>query len=71
MTGEDERAVVQQWRFAGPVLAAIRRRELQEMTDEQALDAALSLLDLVTDLPLKTGGSGLVEQQRYFARASR
>jgi len=31
----------------------------------------LDLLDLVTVLPIKHGGSGLVDQQRYFARARR
>lgn len=66
-----ERAVVAQWRAAGPALAEVRRRELREMTDEQALQAVLALLDLLHYLPPKTGGSGLVEQQRLFALATR
>jgi hypothetical protein len=64
-----EHAVVAQWRAAGPVLAEVRRRELREMTDEQALAAVMALLDLLLHLPPKTGGSGLVEQQRLFALA--
>jgi hypothetical protein len=52
-------------------LADARRRELQQMTDVQALDAVLALLDLVSYLPPKSGSSGLVEQQRYFALATR
>jgi hypothetical protein len=49
----------------------LRRRELRETTEEEALEAVLDLLDLTTVLPPKTGGSGLVEQQRYFAVAGR
>lgn len=69
--GDIERVVVEQWRAAGPALAEVRRRELREMTDEQAAEAVLTLLDLAALLPTKVGGSGLVEQQRLFARASR
>lgn len=66
-----ERALVEQWRATGPALAEVRRRELREMTDEQAAEAVLALLDLASLLPPKIGGSGLVEQQRLFALASR
>ncbi len=59
------------WQDAGPVLEQLRRRELRELTEEEALEAVLDLLDLTTVLPPKTGGSGLVEQQRYFALAGR
>lgn len=70
MSGErDAAAVVAQWQDAGATLADARRRELREMTDEQALAAAEQLLDLARHLPLKSTGSGLVEQQRLFARA--
>ncbi len=68
----DERnaaAVVEQWRRAGAALADARRRELRELTDEQALAAAEELLDVACHLPRKRAGSGLVEQQRLFARA--
>jgi hypothetical protein len=59
------------WERAGRELDALRRKELQAMTDEQAKAAALDLLTI----PLPEGlpprdGSGLVEQQRRFSRLS-
>lgn len=48
-------------------LDALRRRELAELTDAQALRAAEDLLDLINHLPPKQAGCGLVEQQRLFA----
>ncbi len=45
---------VETWRQAGPELDVVRRREI-ESTDTQALPAALAT-------------SGLVEQQRWFAK---
>lgn len=62
-------ALVAQWRQAGPALERVHRDELRQLTDEQALAAAAELLDLARLLPLPTGVSGLVEQQRLFARA--
>lgn len=59
------------WRVTGPILEEVHRRELRELSDADALRAVLDLLDLVTVAPAKSGGSGLVEQQRYFARATR
>lgn len=64
-----EQQVVEQWRDAAPVLAARRAAELREMSDEDARVAGLQLLALAGRLPRKTGGSGLVEQQRLFRRA--
>lgn len=64
-------AVVEQWRNAEPALAAVRRRELRRLTEEEALAAAEALLDLERYLPPRTDGSGLVEQQRIFARVRR
>lgn len=64
-------SAVRIWQGVGPLLEQLRRRELREMTDEDSLEAVLDLLDLTTILPPKTGGSGLVEQQRYFVTASR
>jgi hypothetical protein len=57
------------WERAGRELDALRRRELQAMTDEQAKAAALDLLTmpLPEDLPPRHN-SGLVEQQRRFSR---
>lgn len=63
-------AVVEQWRLAGPALAEVHRRELRRLSDQEALAAAEALLDLVRYLPAPQGLSGLVEQQRLFARAS-
>jgi hypothetical protein len=62
-------AVVAQWRQAGPALAQVHRDELRQLTDAEALAAAEELLDLMWLLPPSTGESGLVEQQRLFARA--
>jgi hypothetical protein len=56
-------AVVERWRLAGLALEAMRRRELRELTDAEAL------LDLLRYLPRRESGSGLVEQQRLFALA--
>lgn len=61
--------VVAQWRRAGPALAQVRRDELRRLTDAEALAAAEDLLDLLRLLPPAAGVSGLVEQQRLFARA--
>ncbi len=66
-----ERAVVAQWRSRGAALAEVRRRELREMSDEQARVAVLDLLDLLDVLPPKDAESGLVDQQRLFALARR
>ncbi|MBM3508355.1 MAG: hypothetical protein FJX64_11805 [Alphaproteobacteria bacterium] len=60
---------IRTWAEAGPALEAIRRRELEAMTDAQAKAAALDLLSM--PLPADQTprpGSGLVEQQRWFAR---
>jgi hypothetical protein len=62
-------AVVAQWRQAGPALARVHRDELRQLTNAQVLSAAEELLDLVRLLPPSPGVSGLVEQQRLFARA--
>jgi hypothetical protein len=68
-TTEVEAKAVRGWRVTGPILEDLRRRALREMTEDQALEAVLDLLDLVTLAPIKRTGSGLVEQQRYFRRA--
>ncbi|MGH3544554.1 MAG: hypothetical protein ACRDPW_01260 [Mycobacteriales bacterium] len=61
-----ERAVVQQWGRATAALAAVRKRELQQLTQEETLRAADDLLSLVSEFPRKQNSSGLVEQQRIF-----
>ncbi|MSQ48864.1 MAG: hypothetical protein EXR30_00565 [Betaproteobacteria bacterium] len=69
MDRETMRKLVRIWDQAGPELEAIRRRELEAMTDEQVREAALDLLTfpLPTDLPPRLS-SGLVEQQYWFSK---
>jgi hypothetical protein len=57
------------WDRARRELAILRRRDLARITDEQAKAAALDVLSIPIpeDLPARSG-SGLVEQQRLFAR---
>ena len=64
-----EKQLVMTWARTGRELEAIRRRELEAMTDEQACEAALDLLTipLPPDLPPRLV-SGLVEQQRWFSK---
>ena len=62
---------VETWRKAGPALAAIEREELRSMTDDErrrAIEAVLSLAPVCTE-PRST--SGLIEQQKRFARLRR
>lgn len=56
------------WERAGRELSALRRRELQAMTDDDVRRAVADLFSspLPPDLPTRTT-SGLVEQQRLFA----
>lgn len=63
------RAWVQNWIELGPILEAIRRRELEAMTDAQVREAALDLLTIPipADVPPRLE-SGLVEQQHWFSR---
>jgi hypothetical protein len=69
----DEKAMILQWienwRQLGPELEAIRLRELAELTDEQAQQAAADLLSLPVPEDLPERESGLVEQQLWFMRA--
>jgi hypothetical protein len=60
-----------QWQAAGPALDEVARRELAAMTPVEALaasDALLALADPHTLDDARLLGSGLVEQQRLFAR---
>jgi hypothetical protein len=69
LVADHERCVVDIWRRAGPVLAEIRRRELAELSEGEALAAATAVLELLAWVPGRERGSGLVEQQRLFLRA--
>ena len=69
MSDEKLRAWVQNWIELGPILEAIKREELEAMTDDQAREAAADLLTfpLPADLPPRLD-SGLVEQQYWFSK---
>ena len=69
---ELNRRWVAQWRTTGPLLEAIRAEELRAMTEEQARAASEMLLaaaPIPGDPRTDSTTSGLVEQQRIFARA--
>ncbi len=57
------------WARAGKELAEVERRELESMTEAEACAQALALMSmpLPPDLPERKT-SGLVEQQRWFAK---
>jgi hypothetical protein len=57
-----------QWRRVQPVLDLERRSRLAALTEDEARRAVEGLLALVDDSPPKTEISGLVEQQKIFAR---
>ena len=60
---------VETWTRAGPELDAIRRRELEALTDDDIRRIVQNLMSvpLPPDLPMRLD-SGLVEQQRWFTR---
>lgn len=66
------RKLVRIWDQAGPELEAIKRRELEAMTDAdvRAHVEALFTNWHPADFPARVD-SGLVEQQRWFAEAHR
>lgn len=72
MSDELIRKWVETWDRAGPELEAIKRRELEAMTDADVRDHVNDLFTgwYPTDLPARVD-SGLVEQQRWFAKAHR
>jgi hypothetical protein len=64
----DTQQWVRTWQVAGPSLAEIERRELQEMTEDerqQAIEEVLSIVPPDAEVPTT---SGLVEQQKWFAK---
>ncbi len=73
MAGTSSRAAawLEQWRAAGPALEAVRRRELRDLTDEEALAATDELLSMAGSTPLpreRRVWSGLVVQQALLHR---
>jgi hypothetical protein len=68
---ETQKAWARTWQATGEALEAIRRAELRALTPEKALRATDNLLSLGAGTPLSAERrctSGLVEQQRLFAR---
>ncbi len=68
---ETQKAWARTWQATGEALEAIRRAELRALTSEKALRATDNLLSLAPGMPLsaeRRRTSGLVEQQRLFAR---
>jgi hypothetical protein len=59
------------WRRVGPKLEQIRRKELQSMNYEEQLPIIDALLQLGCDHAKPRTSSGLVEMQRWFAKARR
>ncbi|MEW6688991.1 MAG: hypothetical protein AB1452_07875 [Pseudomonadota bacterium] len=67
---ETQRKLVMIWAEAGPALEAMKRRELEAMTDDDVRSHVEALFTgpYPSDLPPRLD-SGLVEQQRWFAKA--
>lgn len=72
MVNADLKRWADNWTAAGRALKDVRRRELQAMTDEDVRRAIADVFSVPApqDLPPRTS-SGLVEQQRLFARLRR
>ncbi|MFM9969141.1 MAG: hypothetical protein ACKVQK_12175 [Burkholderiales bacterium] len=72
MTDTKLRALAQNWNEVGPLLDAIKRHELEAMTDADVRAHVAALFG--GSYPYETtqrSESGLVEQQRWFAKAHR
>lgn len=68
---ETQKAWARTWQATGEALAKVRRADLRALTPEKALFATDDLLSLGSGMALperRRGSSGLVEQQRLFAR---
>lgn len=63
---DEHRRWARQRRYAARALRDLRRRELRNLTDEQARQAIADVLDLLRDIPEGEPTSGLVEQQRVL-----
>lgn len=59
---------VARWPQSMRAMEEVCQEELRNMTDAEALEAADRLCDLVRYLPPREEMSGLLEQQRLFAR---
>lgn len=68
MMDRDTEKWVRTWQAAGPLLAEIERRELEQMTEDERQRAIEDVLSVVPLDSKMSATSGLVEQQRWFAR---
>ena len=71
MDRASQQAWMMQWRRAAVALEEQRKRELQTLTDQDALAASDALLSLALAVPLdprRRTSSGLVRQQALFHR---
>lgn len=67
-------AWMRQWKGAGPALLEVRRREVRNLPDAEALEAAEDLLSMADCSPVppeRLVSSGLVAQQALFHRRAR
>ena len=59
------------WRIAAPILEEIRTREIRSWTEEEARIVAERVMEAVPQrYDTSTTTSGLLEQQRWFLKAS-
>ena len=68
MNGGDLKTWVETWREAGPILDALRDRELVETPLPVAMDQLAGMIDSAIFLEPLSDTSGLVEMQRILAR---
>ena len=59
------------WREAGEALARVKRRELEALRTPEALEHLADVFEAALRDAPRTRTSGLVEQQRLFARLRR
>lgn len=71
MPNSNARSWVDAWRDAGPRLEAIRRGEIRRTDHVNAIALFEGVFEYVTAHLPPDASSGLVEQQRIFARARR
>lgn len=67
----DIRRWVETWKRAGPELEAIRREEVRNANNIEALDALEGLFNHATRTMPPRETSGMVEMQKYFAKLRR
>jgi len=67
-TPEEQRQWMQQWRETGIFLDEMRRYELSQLTPEQAMRDARSVLSIPVGWRNPDAVCGLIEQQALFAK---